>query len=470
MSNFPSLDRLALLENFGHSISSPAYLYRPTHLEQIAELFAFAAQRGFTVGPRGAGRSYGDASLNGGQIALDTQRMNRIMDWNPDTGLIKVEPGVTIQQLWQSTLEDGWWPPVVPGTMFPTLAGLLAVNAHGKNNYVAGAIGEHVREFTALLPNGEHVTCAPETTPDLFYSLIGGMGVLGVFTSMTLQLKRIYSGDVWVHATASPNLKSMLADFESLKSEVDYLVGWVDGTVGGSALGRGQIHTADYVHADARAARTLRADYQVLPDTFFGLVPKSSLYLFMRPFMNNFGVPLVNWGKYLTSRYWSHDKYYFQSLVAFNFLLDYIPNWERAYGSGGLIQYQTFIPKETAVDAYTDLLNLTLRRGLPNYLGVLKRHRLDKFLLSHAVDGYSMAMDFKVTGGNRARLQTLCDEMSEIVLQAGGRFYFAKDSMIRSEHARRFLGEETLRRFRAIKSHVDPQGILQTELYRRLFC
>ncbi|HLF03453.1 MAG TPA: FAD-dependent oxidoreductase, partial [Anaerolineales bacterium] len=125
MSNFPSLDRLALLENFGHSIGSPAYLYRPTHVEQIAELFAFAAQRGFTISPRGAGRSYGDASLNGGNIALDTQRMNRIMDWNPDIGLIKVEPGVTIQQLWQSTLEDGWWPPVVPGTMFPTLAGLL---------------------------------------------------------------------------------------------------------------------------------------------------------------------------------------------------------------------------------------------------------------------------------------------------------------------------------------------------------
>lgn len=470
--SFPSLDRLRLLENFGHSLSSPAYVYRPTHTGQIAELLALAARSGFTVGLRGAGRSYGDAALNGGQVVLDIQRMNRVLEWNPETGVITVEPGVTVQQLWQHTLEDGWWPPVVPGTMFPTMAGILAVNIHGKNNYVAGTIGEHVLEFTALLPNGQTVTCTPQTTPDLFYALLGGIGVLGVITSITLKLKRIYSGNLLVHAWASPNLRQMMAEFEPLKSEVDYLVGWVDGTVGGRALGRGQVHTADYLEegADSAPARTLRIDYQTLPDTFFGLVPKSILYRFMQPFMNNLGVPAVNLGKYLSARTLSHHHHFLQSLVAFNFLLDYVPNWERAYGRGGLIQYQSFIPKETAADAFCDLIALTIKRGLPNYLGVLKRHRPDPFLLSHSLDGYSLAMDFRVTHAGRARLQKLCDEMSEIVLQAGGRFYFAKDSTVTLQHVRRSLGDDAIRRFCEIKARVDPQGLLQTELYRRLFC
>ena len=470
--SFPSLDRLSLLENFGHSIGSPAYVYRPTHAEQIAELFEKASRHGLTVGLRGSGRSYGDAALNGGQIVLDICRMNRILDWNPETGVIKVEPGVTVQQLWQYTLEDGYWPPVVPGTMFPTLAGCLAMNIHGKNNCVAGTLGEHVLEFTALLPNGDTVTCTPETTPDLFYSIISGAGLLGVFTSITLRLKRIYSGNLWVHAWASPNLRTMIAEFEPLKTEVDYLVGWVDGTVGGSALGRGQVHTAQDLHEgdDAAPAQSLRVDYQVLPDTFFGLVPKSILWQFMLPFMNNAGAPLVNTGKYLSSRFLSHHHRFLQSLVAFNFLLDFIPNWEKAYGRGGLIQYQSFVPKETAADAFSEIIKLSLRRGLPNYLGVLKRHRPDKFLLTHAVDGFSMAMDYRVTNGNRVKLQKLCDELSEIVLQAGGRFYFAKDSTIRPEMAARYLGEDTLRRFSELKARCDPEGLLQTELYRRLFC
>jgi FAD/FMN-containing dehydrogenase len=466
---FPSPDQLTRLQNFGRSIGSTAYTYRPTHVEQIAELFALAAQNGYTVGLRGAGRSYGDAALNGGNIVLDLRRMNRILEWNPETGLIRVEPGVTIQQLWQYVLEDGWWPPVVSGTMFPTLGGALAMNIHGKNNYVAGPLGEHVTEFTALLPTGEHVTCSPPANSDLFYAFISGMGLLGVFTSITLKLKHIYSGNLNVHAWVAPNLKQMMADFEPIKSESDYLVGWVDGLVGGSALGRGQIHQAHYFQPgeDPTPAQTLNLDYQILPDTFFGLIPKSSLYQFMRPFANNWGWALVNTGKYLSSRL-SHHHHFAQSLVAFNFLLDYVPNWERSYGRGGLIQYQAFIPKDAAPDAFCELLKRQQRRGLPNYLGVLKRHRPDQFLLSHAVDGYSLAMDFRVTSGNRPHLQALADELTEIVLQAGGRFYFAKDSLISARAAARFLGDDTLRRFRQLKARCDPQNVLQTELYRRL--
>lgn len=467
---FPSSDQLTRLQNFGRSMGSTAYVYRPTQVEQVADLFEMAAQQGFTVGMRGAGRSYGDAALNAGNVVLDVRRMNRVLDWNPTTGVMRVEPGVTIQQVWQTALEDGWWPPVVPGTMFPTLGGCLAMNIHGKNNYVAGPIGEHVVEFTALLPTGEQITCSPQANTDLFYAFISGMGLLGVFTSITLKLKHIYSGNIWVYAWATPNLRRMMDDFEPIKAESDYLVGWVDGTAGGRGLGRGQIHRAMYLPPgeDAAPAQTLKVDYQILPDTFFGLVPKSILYQFMRPFANNVGWRLVNTGKYWSSRTLSHNKKYLQSLVAFNFLLDYVPNWEKAYGSGGLIQYQSFIPKETAADALAEVLRLTQKRGLPNYLGVLKRHRPDQFLFSHAVDGYSLAMDFRVTTANRLRLQKMADELTEIVLQAGGRFYFAKDSLISSSAAARFLGADTLRRFRDFKARCDPQNLLQTELYRRL--
>lgn len=466
---FPSSDQLTRLQNFGRSMGSTAYVYRPTQVEQVADLFDLATRQGFTVGMRGAGRSYGDAALNGGNIVLDLRRMNRILAWNPETGLIRVEPGVTIQQLWQYVLEDGWWPPVVSGTMFPTLGGALAMNIHGKNNYIAGPLGEHVTEFTALLPTGEHLTCSPQVNADFFYAFISGMGLLGVFTSITLKLKHIYSGNLKVHAWAAPTLRQMMADFEPIKSESDYLVGWVDSMVGGSALGRGQIHQAHYFQPgeDPASAQTLSLDYQILPETFFGLVPKSILSQLMRPFANNWGWALVNTGKYLSSRL-SHHHHFVQSLVAFNFLLDYVPNWERAYGQGGLVQYQAFIPKDAAPDAFCELIKSQQRRGLPNYVSVLKRHRPDQFLFSHAVDGYSLAMDFRVTNGNRPRLQKMADELTEIVLQANGRFYFAKDSLISPTATLRFLGDETLRRFRDLKARCDPQALLQTELYRRL--
>ena len=105
-SPLPS-QRLFKLENFGHSIERPAYLYRPTHVEQIKEIFELAAENNIHIALRGAGRSYGDAALASGGIVLDLQRMNRVLDWNPETGVITVEPGVTIER--SVALHHGRW-------------------------------------------------------------------------------------------------------------------------------------------------------------------------------------------------------------------------------------------------------------------------------------------------------------------------------------------------------------------------
>ncbi len=464
------LNRLQKLTGFGRAHGSLGYLYRPTHVEQINEIFALARQNGLSIGLRGAGRSYGDAALNSGQIVLDMQRMNRILAWNPETGIIRIEPGVTIQQLWQYTIEDGWWPAVVPGTMAPTIGGCLAMNVHGKNNYRAGTFGDHVLEFTALLSNGESGTVTPGENADLFYSMIGSLGVLGVFTSITLQLKRIYSGNLSVEAWAPRDLAQQINDLEARKDTDDYIVSWIDGLANSTALGRGQIHAANYLDpgVDPAPQQTLRLEHQTLPDTLMGVVPSSILWRLMSPWMNNPGTRLINAGKYYASRLGDH-KTIRQPHAAFHFLLDYIPNWIQSYGPQGLIQYQSIIPTENAAAAFSEMLRLTHKRGLPSYLVVLKRHRPDDFLLSHAVDGYSLAFDFKVTRNNRAGLQRMASELNQIVLAANGRFYFAKDSTLTLGDTAQFLGAETLAKFKVLKSCYDPQNLLQSDLYKRVF-
>jgi decaprenylphospho-beta-D-ribofuranose 2-oxidase len=462
------LQQLSRLDNFGHSMTTAAYLYRPTHAAQVAELFEIASKQGTSITFRGAGRSYGDAALNAGHVVVDIRRMNRILAWNPETGIITCEPGVTIEQLWKHVLEDGWWPPVVPGTMFPTLGGVLGVNIHGKNNWKKGTLGEQVLKFSALLPSGEEITCTPDD--DLFYAIISGLGMLGMITQITMQMKRIYSGNVWVDAWVEANLEGMLAAIETHK-ERDYDVGWIDCTAGGSRLGRGQMHAADYLTPgeDPSPAQTLRVDYQILPDLMFGVLPKSMIHLFMQPFMNNAGVWLINSAKYFMNSTLGNHKRHLQSHVAFNFLLDYVPNWEKAYGAGGLIQYQCFIPKETALDAFREIIRLGQKHRLPNYLGVLKRHRLDKFLITHAVDGFSFAQDYRVTRKNQAGLQKLTTELDQVVLEAGGKFYFAKDSTLTREKVQRYLGEARIAKFRTLKAQCDPAGVLESDLFRRCF-
>ena len=337
---------------------SPSYVFKPTCVEEITEAFQLAKKTGLTVTARGAGRSYNDAALNGGGIVLDLSGLNHITHWDPSTGQVVAEPGVTLEQLWQKVEPESWWPPVVSGTMRTTLGGCLGANIHGKNNFKVGPIGEHVIEFTAILPTGAEVNCSPKKNADLFYSMISGLGMLGIFTSVTLQMKRIYSGLLEVSARPQSNLHDHLDDLLENAPNYDYVVGWLDATTGGRALGRGQTHSARYLQEgeDPQAEKTMSMKNQVLPARILGVFPKSIVYVFMGPFMNNLGTWAVNTGKYITSL----QRHTFrQSHAAFHFLLDYIPNWELAYGRGGLIEYQSFLPKETAEAAWGEMLRLS---------------------------------------------------------------------------------------------------------------
>ncbi len=456
-----------VLDGFGRAVNAACHYAAPESVDELTATVAKAHDEGMSVAFRGAGRSYGDASLNGGGLIIDTQKLTRVHRWDPTAGVFECEPGITVEGLWRRTIEDGYWPAVVPGTMRPTLGGCLAMNIHGKNNFRAGPFGDHVQEIDLLTSRGDLLTCNREQNSDVFHGAIGGLGMLGAITRVKLKLKKVDSGFMRVDAHVARNLDAMFDCFEELIPKADYLVGWVDSFARGDSIGRGQIHAAYYLHEgeDPDPASSFHVERQGLPGTILGF-PKSRLWEVMRYFVHDLGVGMVNFAKYWSS-YLQDGASYMQSHVAFAFLLDYVPNWRLAYGPGGFVQYQVFIPKETARATMKALIDLGHRRGFPSYLSVFKRHRPDAFLLSHALDGWSMAMDFKVTRDNREALWKCFAEMTAMVLEAGGKFYFAKDAVITADDVSRAYGREKLDRFAALKQRLDPDATLKSDLARR---
>jgi FAD/FMN-containing dehydrogenase len=458
------------VEGWGRAAGAAGYVYRPTNVGQIREVLELARSRGVPVVLRGAGRSYGDAALLAEAVVLDLSEMNRILGWDASNGVAQVEPGVTFHDLWRSVLADGWWPEVVTGTMTPTLGGGLAMNVHGKNNWTRGTLGEHCLELTMLLPSGELRTVTPETDGELFHAVIGGFGQLGVIVGARVRLKRVHSGRLEVHAVAAQDLATMLRLADDAKNRWEYVVGWIDAFASGGRSGRGLLHFANHVKADEdpAAQESLRAEAQDLPARLAGVVPKALLWRFLKPLTNRPGMRLINAVKFRLGSTIGNDKRYRQTLAEFSFLLDYVPNWERVYLPGGLIQHQSFVPVAEAEGVFARQLELCRRAGLPSFLAVLKRHRPDPFLLTHAVDGFSLALDFPVTASNRDRLWRLVADLAEPVVEAGGRFYPAKDAALPGELYRATFRDGQLERFAAIKERTDPGRLLRSALADRL--
>lgn len=456
------------------AVGGDSEVFRPASARQVAEAMAetaAAARRDATsLGLRGAGRSYGDAALNSGGRLLDLTALNSILSFDPDTGIAVVEAGVTIRQLWRLSIQHGWWPAVVSGTMHVSCGGAAAMNIHGKNNFAVGSFGEHVLSFQLLTPGGDVLRCSREENADVFHAAIGGFGMLGCFLEITLELKKVHSGRLRVTAITTKDLEQNLEFMEGNRSGADYLVGWMDFYGRGRGLGRGLIHRADQLSKgqDPVGERMLEARLQDVPSTIAGVLPKSWCWPMVWCIVHGGGLRFLNFAKYKAGIREAGKPSYLQTHGGFHFLLDYIPNWKKAFLPGGLIQFQPFVPEAEAARVLRTLIETCQRERLVPYLGVLKRHRPDPFLMTHAVDGFSLAMDFAVTRGNRDRLWALCRRLADVVLEAGGRFYYAKDAILESTSYERIHGAEAVATFAALKSRLDPRGLLQTDLSRRI--
>lgn len=467
-SNLPCTDEI--LEGWGMRNRTHSRVVHPRDVREIPALFGEVAASGGTIGLRGAGCSYGDASLNDGQTVLDCTALNRIRTWSPATGQITVEPGVTIAQLWQRMLPDGWWPMVVPGTSAVTLGGAAAANVHGKNNWRVGCVGDHILAFDIAVPSGETLTCSRQQNADLFYGAIGGLGLLGCFTSITLQARRVHSGLVRETQTAHPSLDALLDALESATAEADDLVAWIDTSATGPRLGRGLLKASRDLAPgeDPVPQRSLSVAGQMPHATLAHRLPDGLLPRLARPIASKPGVWFANRAQWLLGQRRRASQPHLTRYAQANFPLDAIPDWKDAYRPGGLIQHQSFVPRASAARVFRSFIERSHQVGIVPSFAILKKHRSDDFLLSYLGDGYSLALDYPVRRSEEIQTLALMAELNDALADAGGRCYFAKDSTLTSEQVRRMYSEDHLARFLVLKSRYDSQEVLSTDLYRRV--
>jgi FAD/FMN-containing dehydrogenase len=439
-----------------------------TDVPTIRESVDLARRQKLSLIAHGAGHSYTDAAWNTHGAVLDLTSMRRILSWDPTQGIIQVEAGVTLQQMLELVWMDGWWPFATPSTPVVTIGGCTAMNINGKNARTCGTFGEHLLEVEVLLAGGDLITLAPERDPDLFHAVVGGLGLLGVITRVTMQLRRILSGQVLVTRRSVASLREVFEIFAERQLHSDFIEGWLDGFALGTALGRGEVTTAMFCDSDPPGVARPR----VMPGRTGRLAAAAvsrTAGLFQPLFVPS--VSLANrarywWGQHGTGRPQTFGR---RSLLAFTY---YSPAAFAGYHRvlpGGFETFQTFVPSGNALPTFMELLRYSQQQGCLPIWCIIKAHRPDPFLLSYQVDGYSLELYYPRNGGTWPHLQTVLRRMIEIALAAGGRFYLAKDHLLTRAEYRRSLGDSTIEAFLGLKRRLDPDGAWQSDLYRRLF-
>ncbi len=403
---------------------------------------------------RGLGRSYGDSSLPGraGDVVARTTAADRILFFDEKNGILRAEAGFSLQELVRVFLPRGWFTPVSPGTQFVTLGGMVASDIHGKNHHVAGCFGEHVRALKMRVPDGRILEVTEESEPDLFRATIGGMGLTGHILEVEFQLEAVPSPWIWGESERVANLEELLDKQSAASEEWPFTVSWVDTVARGRGLGRGIVMKGRWATSDEAPQGP----------------PKIG-----RSFSVPFDFPswaLAPWSMRIFNHlyFWKHLPRRKRGIVhpqKFFYPLDIVQHWNRVYGSRGFVQYQCVLPQGTPRSVHHRFFEALSQGEVGSFLSVVKDCGEEgKGLLSFPKAGVSVALDIPMRG--RAT-QELVDTLNEIVVDAGGRIYLAKDSLTRENHFRAM--ETRLPMFAEVRNAWDPELRLMSAQSARLF-
>jgi FAD/FMN-containing dehydrogenase len=404
---------------------------------------------------RGNGRAYGDAAI-GEQITVSTRGFDRIRSFDRATGRIRVEAGVLLADLLEIVIPQGFFPPVVPGTKFVTIGGMIASDVHGKNHHRDGGFGDHVEALTLSLPDGRNVICSQDENREILSATIGGMGLTGTIVDATFRLRPIETGWMRQKTTVAANLDEALRGLQET-GEATYSVAWIDCLARGASLGRSLIFAAE--HATLKDVERLRPGAERFPSSKAG---RLSVPLDLPSFtLNRLSVSAFN-ALYFRAGLPEGGLSVPHALEPLLLSPGRHRQLEPHLWRARLSPVPMRDPTDRARHVLGEILERVSRRGAASFLAVLKQLGASHGDLSFPLEGFTLTLDLPVSDG----VFPLLDELDRLVVEAGGRLYLAKDA--RQSPATFEAGYSGLARFRDLRRAIGATGRVSSRLSTRL--
>jgi L-gulono-1,4-lactone dehydrogenase len=175
----------------GDQSCEPVRIVRPTSRAELVDSVALAAEAGRRVRVAGSGHSFTDIACTDG-VMLDVAALDRVLDVDRSSGLVRVEAGIVIGELAEALDAEGLAMENQGDIDRQTLAGAVSTATHGTGARFQN-LSAQVEAVELVLADGGVHECSVDSDPEGLPAARAGLGALGALYSVTLRTVPAYT-------------------------------------------------------------------------------------------------------------------------------------------------------------------------------------------------------------------------------------------------------------------------------------
>jgi decaprenylphospho-beta-D-ribofuranose 2-oxidase len=440
--------------NYSNYKESNCYICYPKNKKDIFQTIDYAKKNKIKILPIGSGLSWYDTIFNSDNIIIDLINYKKKFIFDKNKGELLISSQFKIKDIMPKLNKYGWSLYSIPGGSDVTIGGCIGNDVHGKDSFKYGNFSQNIIEFELVLTNKTIIKCSRFRNSEVFKATVGGLGLIGIITSVKLNLKKI-SNIYKTNHYICYDYKELIKNLYLNNNDYEYINGWVDIHAKNKKLGQGVIFKSKKVKEDIlikpKNINTLR---------IFGLLQKFVFIFFVK---NN----LINIMNFFIFRLFKYKQSNYNDYESVTFpLSSYGVDIKEAISPNSFFEIQVIIKKKELPFALKEFILKCQRLDLSGFVIGIKMHKESKNYLSFSDDGVSINVNQIFNEKNFNKNYKKLSQLHDFVIKKNHKIYIAKDFCLNNKDLRN--NYKNFKKFLKVKKKIDKNFLFSSDFYKRI--
>ena len=442
--------------NYSNYKISKSNIFFPKNNKEIFQIIDFAIKKKLKILSIGSSLSWYDTIFNSSNIIINLRNYKNIFLFDDKNGILTVSPSYKIHEVLDKINNFGWSIYSIPGSLDVTIGGCISNDVHGKDTFKFGNFGENIIEIEVILSDKKIIKCSKETNKEIFKSIIGGLGLIGIITKVKLKLKKI---NLFYEVTnhIGNNYKEIIKELYFHREKYDYIFGWIDTYAKNEKIGRGVIFkskkyfpTNENFISKKNLASTLKLKLQ---EKIFSFCVKNNL----TKYLNIFFIKSLMFKKNRNINSYKEITY---PLTAYGIDI------KKIIFPHSFFEVQIILSKNTLPGSLPEFIKKCQSLNLKGFVIGIKMHKNSDNYLSFAGDGVSININQIFTKENEKQIIQKFHELYKFVIEKNHKIYLCKDFFLEKNNF--FKNYELAKQFFSIKEKYDKNNLFSSDFLDRI--